>query len=366
MRLLLTTDAVGGVWTYSLTLARALRPHGVRTILAVLGPGPTDAQRREAQCVGDLEWHHHDGRLEWMPDADADVEASGRWLLDLADRAGADLVHVNGYAHGPLPFNRPVVIVAHSCVRSWWRAVKHDAPPPAYDRYCIRVARGLAEVSAVVAPTHAMGEALRHEYGLARPVTVVPNASDAYVQAAAKAPFVFAAGRMDDEAKNLCLLRRAAPLVGWPVVVAGAGTSQRSDAASNLIGLGPLAHRTVLSWMGHAGIYAFPARYEPFGLSILEAARHGCALVLGRIPSLLELWSGAARFVDPDDVSELASALDDLARDPEVRSALGLLAQERAHRFETPAWAAAYLSLYRRLLSTGSDGAMTRRVACAS
>ena len=43
--LLMTADAVGGVWTHALELAAALAPLGVRTTLAVLGPG-LDAARR--------------------------------------------------------------------------------------------------------------------------------------------------------------------------------------------------------------------------------------------------------------------------------------------------------------------------------
>ncbi|HEX8375447.1 MAG TPA: hypothetical protein VF606_09745, partial [Geminicoccaceae bacterium] len=39
---LMTTDAVGGVWTYSLDLAAALATRGVRTTLAVLGPAPDE------------------------------------------------------------------------------------------------------------------------------------------------------------------------------------------------------------------------------------------------------------------------------------------------------------------------------------
>ena len=52
--------------------------------------------------------------------------------------------------------------------------------------------------------------------------------------------------------------------------------------------------------MGRAAIYALPARYEPFGLSILEAALSGCALVIGDIPSLREIWADAALFVPSD------------------------------------------------------------------
>ncbi|MEB3829625.1 glycosyltransferase [Phormidium sp. CCY1219] len=53
-------------------------------------------------------------------------------------------------------------------------------------------------------------------------------------------------------------------------------------------------------WYARAAIYAFPARYEPFGLSVLEAALSGCALVLGDIPRLREMWGDAAVFANPD------------------------------------------------------------------
>ena len=46
-RLLITADAVGGVWRYATDLAHALVPHGVETTIAVLGPEPSDAQLAE-------------------------------------------------------------------------------------------------------------------------------------------------------------------------------------------------------------------------------------------------------------------------------------------------------------------------------
>ena len=59
-------------------------------------------------------------------------------------------------------------------------------------------------------------------------------------------------------------------------------------------------------------IYASPARYEPFGLGVLEAALSSCALVLGDSPTLREPWSDAALFVPPDDHDALLTALADV------------------------------------------------------
>ena len=38
-----------------------------------------------------------------------------------------DIVHLNNYVHAALPFRAPKLVVGHSCVLSWWRAVKREA-----------------------------------------------------------------------------------------------------------------------------------------------------------------------------------------------------------------------------------------------
>ena len=55
IRLMMTTDAVGGVWIYATTLARSLGPAGFEVLLVTLGPRPTAAQRatlRDARGLG--------------------------------------------------------------------------------------------------------------------------------------------------------------------------------------------------------------------------------------------------------------------------------------------------------------------------
>ena len=44
MRILMTADAAGGVWTYALTLARELSSRGHSVHLATMGPPPTPGQ----------------------------------------------------------------------------------------------------------------------------------------------------------------------------------------------------------------------------------------------------------------------------------------------------------------------------------
>jgi glycosyltransferase involved in cell wall biosynthesis len=123
--------------------------------------------------------------------------------------------------------------------------------------------------------------------------------------------------------------------------------------------LGRLAPRELAEWMGRAAIYALPARYEPFGLSVLEAALAGCVLVLGDIPSLREVWGDAAVFVPPDDVDALVAALELLRREPGRRARFAACARVRALEYLPARMAARYLSAYVSL-------ARARRAAGAS
>ncbi len=95
-----------------------------------MGPLPSDEQRLEARRIPGLDLIESSYALEWMENPWSDVDAAGDWLLGLADRLRPDIVHLNGYAHGALRWNAPSVVVAHSCVVSWWNAV-HRCDPPA-------------------------------------------------------------------------------------------------------------------------------------------------------------------------------------------------------------------------------------------
>lgn len=373
LRVLMTTDTLGGVWTYALELAGALSRRDVSTVLATMGGPPSPAARTAALAIPGLSLVESSYRLEWMDDPWDDVARAGDWLLDLEERVRPDVVHLNGYCHAALPFHAPRVVVAHSCVLSWWRAVRNAPAPARYDRYRAEVASGLRAASAVVAPTAAMLGALAESYGPFPGGEVIPNARDHLLfQPAAKERFVFAAGRLWDEAKNLAVLEKVAPRISWPLLVAGSdmgpsGIGRR--AGESLCSLGWMSESELAWWMARASIYAFPARYEPFGLSILEAGLSGCALVLGDLPSLREVWEDAAVFVPPDDVDALASALGLLTARPERRAMLGAQARRRAMRFGSGAMARRYLEVYLEVLARGlaAPGSpdVSRTRACA-
>jgi glycosyltransferase involved in cell wall biosynthesis len=302
-------------------------------------------ERDAAAAMGVAALHESRFRLEWEQDAWADVDRAGDWLLELASSHDADLVHLNGYVHAALEWEVPVVVVAHSDVLSWWRAVRREEPPPHLDRYRQRVEAGLRAADLVCAPTRAALQDLARGYCFSTEGTVVPNGRTAPATVSAKEALVVALGRFWDEAKNVAALDRIGTRSPWPVVVAGPGTPT-----------GRLAPSEAARLLGRASIFAAPARYEPFGLAALEAAQAGCALLLGDILSLREVWADSAVYVPPDDDEAILAALRGLCADGRRRGGLAARAQERAAMYTPAATAERMLAVYERVLKTSAVG----------
>lgn len=362
-RVLMTADTVGGVWNYALALSAELAERGVEVTVAAMGGLPNDAQQHAA-AQASVQLHARPYRLEWMQDCWLDVKAAGEWLLELARENRPDVVHLNGYAHAALPFAAPKLVVGHSCVYSWFAAVRRCKPPAEFERYRGAVRRGLRAADHVVAPTAAMLAELTRWYGPLPRREVIPNglAPSALPSAAAKEPLILTVGRLWDEAKNIAALAAIADASEWPIAAAGACTHPDDGRTRDLPALqtlGTLAPTELAEWYRRAAIFALPARYEPFGLAALEAGLAGCALVLGDIPTLREVWSDAATFVPPDDHAALAAAVRTLIAAPTRRREFAQRAHRRARAYTAARMTDAYCGLYRAMtaestqLSTG-------------
>jgi glycosyltransferase involved in cell wall biosynthesis len=352
-RILMTTDTVGGVWHYTLQLAGSLaRMHQVQVTLAAMGGRSSPAQRREVSRLEGVTLHERRFRLEWMENPWDDVERAGEWLLALEAQCEPDVVHLNQFAFGALPFKAPTLLVAHSCVVSWWQAVHRKQPPKQWDRYRAVVSAGLADASQVAAPTRNMLMSLTRDHGFRGKGLVLPNGRDPQPFAPTeKLPLIMAAGRLWDEAKNVRALERVAPDVSWPIEVAGPTRAPDGSVrqADGLCLLGELPGDELARRLARSSIFVHPARYEPFGLAPLEAALAGCALVLGDIPSLREVWGRGALYVAPDDHAALAQALQRLIDDPDLLRQMSRRAREAAAGYSGAAMTRAYVAAYRQI-----------------
>ncbi|MBO0709827.1 MAG: glycosyltransferase family 4 protein [Acetobacteraceae bacterium] len=334
-RVLLTTDTVGGVWRYTLDLASLLRARNVDVSVATLGPGPTEAQR--ALIPAGARLYETDLPLDWVASRESDLSAAGEAIAALARRERVDLVHLHAPAYaGLVAWPVPVVSVAHSCLATWWEAVRGTAPPEDFRWRTDATARGLRASDAVIAPSAAFAASLRRTYGEDLALTVVHNARPR--RSARPGPrerAVITAGRLWDEGKNVATLDRAAARLVPPIYAAGPtrGPNGAQVKARNLHLLGVLDERRLEHRLASTMVFASPARYEPFGLGVLEAAQLGAALVLSDIPTFRELWPSAALFVDHDDAADLCRALGRLLDDPPFAAQMAARARMRARDF---------------------------------
>ena len=353
--LLMTADTIGGVWTYAIDLIKGLQPLGVQVHLATMGREPSQAQLKQIATIPNLFLHKSTYKLEWMDEPWKDVEAAGDWLLELEEKLQPDIIHLNNFCHGDHPWQAPVLMVGHSCVNSWWQAVKGEDAPRDYHEYTERVKGGLQSADLVVAPSRAFLADMHRLYGSLHPSLVIPNArSGGLFYPERKEERVLSVGRLWDEAKNIRACEYAAERLSWPIEVAGEVKHPSGGANAvyrKLKPLGELSPAAVADRLSGAAIYALPARYEPFGLSVLEAALSGCALVLGDIPSLRENWQGAALFARPDSPEDIHDKIDFLIRHPRQRERMGGLALQKAREFSISRQAAHYLQQYENLLN---------------
>lgn len=358
---LMTGDTVGGVWQYALELSKTLQQYEIEVHLATMGRPLSDSQWKESKKISALTIHESNFALEWMDEPWDEVDEAGQWLLELEQKTQPDLIHLNNYAHGNLSWGAPVLMVGHSCVLSWWQAVKGEPAPDEWDIYARRVRQGLQHADFVVGVSYHMLNQLDNYYGPFSNSGFIHNARSAEDYTPGdKKPLIISMGRLWDEAKNISELTEIADKLDWPAYLAGE-SRENIVSAENLTLLGQLTSDEVKQWLAEAGIYVLTARYEPFGLSVLEAALSGCALVLGDIPTLREIWGNDALFVDPDDTGELRTKIQRLIQNDDERKQLARQARQRGQYYSPDRFAEKYIEVYRKLLAEGQNQISKRR-----
>jgi glycosyltransferase involved in cell wall biosynthesis len=371
MRILLSTDTVGGVWDHTVTLAGQLDAMGCEVLVAVIGE-PRDERLAALPAGVQTTWRTY--RLEWMDGAAEDVAAAGEWLAGLARLWNAEVAHLNQMAYAAAGFPCPVVTAVHSDVLSWFGETLGQRPRAEWGRYEEWVRAGLGASAAVVAPTRYQAMLTRRHYGADR-VRVIhngivpPPARDAG-RGTADGGALITVGRAWDRAKGVHVLDGALEILGDaapPAHLFGETVAPHGERFSPvcLRSHGRVERAEVDGWMHRAGIYVAPSLYEPFGLAPLEAALHGCALVLSDIGSFAELWAGCAAFFPAGDAGALAGVLRELSGDPARRAQLAQAARTRAlRRYSAERMAGEYAALYREVAGE-HVGARVRPAAMA-
>jgi len=303
--------------------------------------------------------------VAWIEHMNADMLAAG---VELGDRHAFDLVHGHDWLvavagdHLARRFGCPLVMTIHATEygrhQGWV-----DKHPQSYIHGTERWVTNRAD--AVITCSHYMRGHVADIYGLDEErVSVIPNGIDPLdLQPGADGDLLrlreqFAAphervvllvGRLVYE-KGFQLALEALPgiverLGDVRFLVAGSGTheAQLREQAEQL---GLMEHGTFLGWIGDDVLHALyrisdlcvvPSLYEPFGLVALEAMASGCPCIVADTGGLREIVPPDERVglrFNGGDPEHLATMVERLLSDPELRERLVIEASEHVLRFD--------------------------------
>ena len=366
MRILVTADTVGGVWTYTRELVTGLTRRGFEVVLVSFGNIPSAEQTQWMNGLSNLDYRPTGFKLEWMQDSADDMRASAEYLETVADETRPDVIHLSQFYYGGIKTDAPRVLVAHSDVVSWWVAV-HGCEPPdsAWMRwYRSVVTRGVMNATAVVAPSRWMLRQIDHHYGHPALTSAIYNGRTAsfFRTSETKDQAITSIGRVWDSGKNVALLLQEQ--LPWPVCIVGSDTQpgtenssgQMLKSAPGVKFLPPQNEQQICDLLSRTAIYAAVSRYEPFGLAPVEAALSGCAIVASDLDSWRELWGTAALFFRNNDAGSLRETLVALVENPERRQLYAQRACDHARRwFTADRMVEEYLGFYNKLLPGASS-----------
>jgi glycosyltransferase involved in cell wall biosynthesis len=145
--------------------------------------------------------------------------------------------------------------------------------------------------------------------------------------------------------------KRDCPLPPIPNGVQGGGRSETASYDTRLHFLG--FRNDVDRLLNELTLLVHPARQEPLGRVLLEAAACGVPVIASDVGGTREIFppeAHTARLVPPDDPAALAAAIAELLLDPDLRRQLAITARRRAETaFGIQRAATALVEHYRQL-----------------
>lgn len=194
------------------------------------------------------------------------------------------------------------------------------------------------DVKLFLARTDYEADYLRRGYGIVDgKVAIVPLSyrEDHYDANIRKEPFCLFAGTMTQPRKNVPNLILAARKYSFPLKLVGNKGNAASEAklrqligdARNIEILGFVSDEELISLYNRAKVFALPSLNEGVGLVAMEAAIHGCNIVITNLGGPKEYYeAGTAQLVDPYSVDSIGQAvmkaLDDQTSQPRLRNNL--------------------------------------------
>lgn len=290
-------------------------------------------------------------------------------------RERQDLVHIPHYVV-PQLIPRPIVVTVHDIIQLFYPPRRRTLQATLYLRFMMRSA--LRRSRRVITVSRTSRRDLINLFG-ADPdrVDVVPNGVDERLAERPpeqqlddvkqrydlRPPLVLVVAN-DKPHKNLDVVLRSFHLAcrtkslpGQLVLVGGVGgdhpLTRRARALGldgRVRGLGRVSQSDLHALYHLSAVLLHPARYEGFGLPVLEAMRCGLPVVTSNVGAMRDLGEGAARLVNPLDVAEVAGALERVLVDDPLRRRMIEAGRRRAEALTWERAVEGTLESYRKAL----------------
>lgn len=279
----------------------------------------------------------------------------------LRKRRHVDIVHHTFYDELELASERsvPRVTTVHDMIPELFPELFPGGNPH------LRKDRYVAASDLVICVSDATREDLMALYpGCRARVEVVPLGCSAAFERRRRAPawapdryVLFVGSRRGYKDFDVLVDAKSQALKGVHLVCAGGGRVTEDERRRwTLAGLPAeeLVQRDVtedelVALYQHAVLFAFPSRYEGFGLPVLEAMTAGCPALLSDAKAFQEVAADAALYFPCGDSGALAVALERLANDAHLRQQIVRSGRMRAAKFSWFGTASHTAALYREL-----------------
>lgn len=345
-----------GVGRYSTGLTRALGARSDLEIVQIVARG-------EAAPVS---------TAEAVPAAEHPFSVAGaRELGRILTAAHPDVTHCLHFPT-PWPAHGPLVVTLHDLspllVPGLMPSPLRRAVYREMNRRAVRIA------DAIVCPSTHTARDVESRFGAARAKTrVTLEAADDFAAGprvaltgdlarATASPYVFSMGSIRPHKDLPTLFAAFAQIAGrhpdLRLLLAGAGErgyiesvlgSAPRDVRDRIAFTGRVSDAELRTLYAGAAVFAFPSRYEGFGLPPLEAMALGAPVVVSDAASLPEVVGEAAQVVEPGDVAGFASAIERVLTDPAHRDTLIAAGHERAAQLTWATVAQATADVYREV-----------------
>ena len=140
-----------------------------------------------------------------------------------------------------------------------------------------------------------------------KPLTLMPQKED----------FCFHVSRLAAPNKNVARLIEASKIYNFNLKLAGVlhGDSEKEwlikliGDCTNIEYVGELSDQDLINYYKRAKVFALPSTMEGVGMVALEAAGHGCEVVLTNIEGPKDYFQSNAKIIDPYDVHSIGKAV---------------------------------------------------------